>query len=244
MSLAKLGFLAVLATMVAHAPPAANDLGGANWVEASYAQSTILPDTLFPVQPLPDQLLPVQSKNPERLGVGKVLVASRSLRDPQFVQTVILLTQYDAGGVVGLILNHRTDVPLSTVLEDFKAAKNRSDTVYIGGPVDPQTILALRKSPGKSDGATRICDGVYQIATKAQLEQTLSGQTAFDAFHVYLGYAGWHADQLRKEMELGAWFVFPGDAGTVFNSDPDTLWPRMIRKTELQMARSEPANDY
>jgi putative transcriptional regulator len=244
MSLAKLGVLAVLAAMVAHAPQAANNFGGANWAEASYAKGTILPGIFLPARLFPVQLLPVQSKNPERLGVGKVLVASRSLRDPQFVQTVILLTQYDAGGVVGLILNHRTDVPLSTVLEDYKAAKNRSDSVYIGGPVDPQTILALRKSPGKSDGATRICDGVYQIATKAQLEQALSDRTAFDAFHVYLGYAGWHADQLRKEMELGAWFVFPGDAATVFNSDPDTLWPRMIRKTELEMARSESANDY
>ena len=98
----------------------------------------------------------------------------------------------------------------------------------------------MRKSPTKLEGATQICDGVYQIVTKAQLEQALRDRAAPKAFHVYLGYAGWHADQLRKEMELGAWFVFPGDAQTVFTPDPDFLWPQMIRKTELQMAWNEP----
>jgi len=232
MSLAKLGFFAVLATIVAHAPQVANNLDLANRVEASYAETQISPA-------IP---LPVQSKNPELLGVGKILVASRSLGDPHFAQTVILLVQYDADGVVGLILNRRTELPVSLVLGDYKAGKDRSDTVYFGGPVDSQQIWALRKSPTKLDGATQICHGVYQIATKAQLEQTLTDRAAPKAFHVYLGDAGWHVDQLRKEMELGAWFVFPGDAETVFNSDPDFLWPQMIRKTELQMARNEPVD--
>lgn len=164
----------------------------------------------------------------------------RGLGDPHFAQTVVLLVQYDADGVVGLILNRRTELPVSSVLGDYKAAKDRSDTVYFGGPVDSQQIWALRKSPAKVDGATQICRGVYQIATKAGLEQTLSDRATPKAFHVYLGDAGWHVDQLRREIEVGAWFVFPGNAETVFNSDPDFLWPQMIRKTELQMARNEP----
>jgi putative AlgH/UPF0301 family transcriptional regulator len=45
---------------------------------------------------------------------------------------------------------------------------------------------------------------------------------------------------LRAEVKLGAWFVFPADAATVFNSDPDSQWLKMIRDTELQLARSEP----
>jgi len=48
--------------------------------------------------------------------------------------------------------------------------------------------------------------------------------------------------QLQKETELGAWFVFPGDAETIFKSEPDFVWPQMIRKTEMQMARNESAD--
>jgi putative AlgH/UPF0301 family transcriptional regulator len=54
-----------------------------------------------------------------------------------------------------------------------------------------------------------------------------------------LGYAGWTQDQLRTEAQLGAWFVFPADAATVFNSDPDSLWLHMIQKTELQLAKTD-----
>lgn len=214
MFLAKLGAFAILGLIAASTPSAGN------------APPVVIP------------LRPVQTQNPDRLGVGKILVASRRLGDPNFAQTVILLVQYDAGGVVGLILNHRSDLPVSQVLGEYTAAKDRSDPVYFGGPVDSQQIRALRKSSARIEGATPICDGVYQIATKAQLEQTLTDKAAASAFHVYLGYAGWHADQLRMEIELGAWFVFPGDAGIIFNSDPDTLWPRLIRKTEMQMAQN------
>src|SRR6266496_4979699 len=81
-------------------------------------------------------LLPAQSRGTQSLGAGKVLVASRDLGDPNFAETVILLVHYDAQGVVGLVLNRRTDLALSRVLKDFNAAKDRSDPVYLGGPVD------------------------------------------------------------------------------------------------------------
>lgn len=186
---------------------------------------------------LPVQSLPVQSKNAKSLGAGKLLVASRALGDPNFAKTVILLVRYDAKGVLGLVLNRRTDVPLSRVLESPKAAKDRSDPVYLGGPLEMPAVFALFQSPAKLEGAEHVFDGVYLISAKTLFEQTISSRPKPDVFHVYLGYAGW--DQLRREVELGAWFVFPAETGTVFNADPDSLWLEMIRKTEMQMARSE-----
>jgi putative AlgH/UPF0301 family transcriptional regulator len=190
---------------------------------------------------LPTVFLPIQSKNPKGLGTGKLLVASRDLGDPHFAETVILLIQYDTQGVVGLILNRRTDIPLSRVLEGLKAAKDRSDSVYLGGPVEIPAVFVLFQSPAQIEGAKHILGGVYLISAKTLLEQTISTRPDSSVFHVYLGYAGWTKDQLQKEVELGAWFIFPADAGTVFNSDPDSLWLEMIRKTELKLAGSEPA---
>ncbi len=186
-------------------------------------------------------LLPVQSKNTKDLGAGKLLVASRDLGDPHFAETVILLVHYDKEGVVGLILNRRTDVPLSRVLEGTRAAKDRSDKVYLGGPVETPAVFALLQSPAKVEGAQHIFGAVYLISTKALFDQTISARPDPNTFHVYLGYAGWSEEQLQREVELGAWFIFRADAGTVFNSDPDSLWSRMIRKTELNLAGSEPA---
>ncbi len=189
----------------------------------------------------PASFLPVQSKNAKDLGAGKLLVASRSLGDPNFAESVVLLVHYDADGVVGLILNRRTDIPLSRVLAGLKEAKDRSDPVYLGGPVETPAVFALLQSPTKVEGAEHVFDGVYLIATETLFEQTVSAKPDSGVFHVYLGYAGWNEEQLRAEVELGSWFIFQADARTVFNSNPDTLWPQMIRKTELKLAGSEPA---
>ncbi len=188
---------------------------------------------------LPAAYLPIQFKNPKDLGIGKLLVANRGLGDPRFAATVILLVHYDENGVLGLVLNRRTNVPLSQVI-DLKAARDRSDPVYGGGPMEPSDVFALFRSSAKIEKAESVFSGVYLITDKDLFEKTISGRPDPDDFHVYLGYAGWTLDQLRAEVQLGAWFVFPADAATVFDSDPASLWPQMIQKTELRMAKTEP----
>ena len=240
MSLRKLYIYAVLATVLAFAAagrlnryikksgvPETNTRPNASILTIGFPAGSQAPSGGF---------LPVQSNNTRSLTDGKVLVASRNLGDPHFAKTVILLVRYDAQGVLGLVLNHRTDVPLSRALESLKAAKDRSDPVYLGGPVETAAVFALLQSPAKPEGAEHVFDGVYLINSRPLFEQAMSAQPKPDGFHVYLGYAGWTQAQLRQEVELGAWFVFPAEAGTVFNADPDSLWPEMIRKTEMQYA--------
>ncbi len=102
MSLRKRFLFAMLFTIVAMATDGRGSVYGAEYD--------------VPTSFLPIQFKNLQLKNPG-MGVGKILVASRNLGDPSFAGTVILLVQYDGKGVVGLVLNRRTDVPLSRVLD-------------------------------------------------------------------------------------------------------------------------------
>lgn len=188
---------------------------------------------------LPAALVPIQLKSANHLGVGKLLVASRGLPDPNFAESVVLLVHYDDQGVVGLILNRRTDLPLSQVL-DLKAAKERTDPVYLGGPVEHSAVFALFQSSARIEKAENIFGGVYLISDKSLFEKTLSERPDPTVFHVYLGYAGWTPDQLQAEIKAGAWFVFPADTAAVFNTHPDSLWLQMIRKTEMKFASTDP----
>lgn len=181
-------------------------------------------------------LVPVQSRNARDIGVGTLLVASSKLADPNFAGSVVLLVHDDRDGIVGLILNRRTDVPISRVFDDLAAAKGRDDPAYLGGPVQMDSVFALLRSAAAVDGADHIFADVYLILRKNLLEQTLAARHSAAEFHVYLGYAGWTTDQLKQEINLGAWYTFPPDTKTVFDSDPDSLWQRMIRKTERQFA--------
>ena len=181
--------------------------------------------------------VPVPAQAPE-LAAGNFLVSSRDLGDPNFSETVILLLKYDEEqGAMGLIVNRRSDLPLSRVFEDLKQAKRRTDLAYLGGPVEPGNVLALLKSSTKIEDADRVFANVYLISDKDLLEKTLADKSEPSVFHVFLGYAGWGPGQLEHEVDVGAWHILPPDAASVFDADPDAVWPRLIRRTELRIAR-------
>jgi putative transcriptional regulator len=175
----------------------------------------------------------------DQLAPGRFLVASRDLGDPNFAQAVILLLQYnDERGAMGLIVNRRSDVPLSRVMHDLDEAKSRTDLIYIGGPVELNSVVALLKSSSKPEGSNQVFGDVYLISSKDLLQKTLASPATRDTFHAYLGYAGWEPGQLEHEVELGAWHIVPPDSAEVFHSDPESVWPRLIRRTETQIARA------
>ncbi|MGA3039793.1 MAG: YqgE/AlgH family protein [Bryobacteraceae bacterium] len=190
------------------------------------------------------RLAEAQSVRPADLAAGKLLVASRDLPDPNFAQTVVLLVQYNEDGVVGLIINRRSKVPVSRVLDDVAGAKGRADPVYAGGPVGRSDVLALVRSSSPSGGAKRVFGDVFVVSTKEGMEKTFASAADADAVHVYMGYSGWTGPQLEHELDLGAWYIFQGSAKAVFDSDPASLWDRFIRETELRIALRGPIGSF
>ena len=178
-----------------------------------------------------------QSVYVKDLAAGKFLVAARSLDDPNFAQTVVLLVRYDEESVLGLIVNRRSKIPLSRAFPEMSEGhKDRSDPMYFGGPVERPVILALVRSAAKPAEAERIFGDVSMISGKKLLDKTLAAGTEPSTFRAYLGYAGWTRGQLEGEVELGGWYIFPGDAAAVFEANPEALWPRLILKTEQRIA--------
>lgn len=181
-----------------------------------------------------------QSKRVSDLGVGKLLVAPRESPDPTFSKAVILLVNFDEDGVVGLVVNHRTKVPISEALNQIKGAGQHSEPIYVGGPVDLSTVLGLLRTTAKPQDAHRVFSDVYLVSTKSLLENTLSGRTGPDRFHAYAGYCGWGPGQLQREMNLGVWYIFEGDTNSVFDSDPGSVWPRLIARTQQTIVERNP----
>jgi len=192
------------------------------------------------------------------LGIGKLLVAPRDTRDPAFAESVILLVRYDRGGTLGLMLNRRTKIPLSQALRDSRGASGLTDPVYMGGPVDLENVLALLRANTMSEGAAHVVGKVYLVSTRALLEKSLleksqlekgqmertpgktaPGQFDGDGLRVYLGYCGWAPGQLENEAGHGLWHVFPGSADVVFDSEPGSLWSRLVARAEQNIARAQ-----
>src|SRR5271165_1954055 len=99
---------------------------------------------------------PAEPQAEPEVAAGVLLIASRDMRDPNFAQTVVLIVSYDDEGAMGIILNRRTKVPASRVFEDWKEAKAYSEPVFLGGPVERMSALALIRSRTNLTNARRV----------------------------------------------------------------------------------------
>jgi putative transcriptional regulator len=172
------------------------------------------------------------------LAPGKFLVASRALRDPNFAETVVLLTDYDQDGAAGLVVNVRTDVSLARVFDDLSLGANTVSTAFAGGPVARTSAIVLIRSRPGITGVRSVVPGVDLVATRDRLEQTLTSEIDPTRFRVYLGRAGWAPEQLERETLAGAWHVVPAETDLVFDPEPTTVWRRLIRRTEMLQANT------
>lgn len=172
----------------------------------------------------------------QHLSAGEFLVANEKLGDPNFSEAVVLLLQYDADqGAVGIIVNRKTELTLSKIFPDKKAT---NDPVFEGGPVEIQVVQALVRSSTKPAKAVLLVEDVYATGSKAEIDKAISSHTAPSRFRAYLGYAGWGGGQLEDEIKLGAWSIVKATPKTIFDEDPDTLWDRLNRQANGQIARA------
>lgn len=172
----------------------------------------------------------------EDLAEGTLLVADKKLSDPNFEKTVVLIINYDDHGTVGLVVNRQSDVPVSELLAGVKDAKDRKDSAFSGGPVEPKSVLALLRARTGPKGAQRVAGDIWVILDQDLLESTLSSHAGADKLRFYIGYAGWGPGQLESEMDAGAWRAIHSNSDTVFDATPDTLWERVMRTMDLRVA--------
>jgi putative transcriptional regulator len=194
--------------------------------------------------------LPLWAADPGLPAAGKLLVATRKMRDADFAQAVILLLHSDAQGVIGLIVNRPTEVRLAHLFPELKNAPAGQAPVYLGGMVAQGARGLVRApeenqaqaSPGKTNprktgprtgrpritkDALRLFGGVFVISDSMALEQMAFSGARPDVFRVYAGYTGWSGEQLRNELQAGYWMVVTPAESIVFDPHPETLWPRL-----------------
>ena len=174
---------------------------------------------------------------------GRFLVAERQLNDPNFRETVILLTEYSEDGAMGLIVNWPTAAPAAELIPDIDGITDRADTIFVGGPVSRQVMLMLVRSESELPQADRVFADVHLSTSRSLLQQVISRQIETLDLRLYSGYAGWSPGQLDLELAAGGWRVLPGDPELVFATDPDGVWSELMRRGAMQWTSRASAAD-
>jgi len=172
---------------------------------------------------------------------GRLLVATPLLEDPNFRRAVVLLVEHEiTEGTLGIVLNRPTQIGVDQVLEQWTDLATEPSVVFKGGPVSPNSALALALVPGKDEPiGWRALDGAPALARLGLLDLDAPPRLlapAVQSLRVFAGYAGWSPGQLQAEIDEGAWYVVAAQPRDVFAADPSRLWRTVLRRQEGELA--------
>ena len=176
------------------------------------------------------------------LANGVFLVAKPEMLDPNFRETVVLITQPEVGGgPLGVIVNRPLDARLSEVIPGAAKVPEQFDQIYGGGPVMPNALLFLVRSEVRPERSLQVLADVYLSGDAGLIEQIVRGEVSVPAFRAYAGFAGWAPGQLQAEIARGGWYLIRADADTIFSADSSTVWTDLIKRiTTRSTAREAP----
>lgn len=166
---------------------------------------------------------------------GRLLVAMPPLEDPNFDRTVVYILEHQDDGALGVIINRPVTEELHEPLDRWNDLA--SGMVFLGGPVEPDALIALALTKQPLSEPTDDLAPVSGTIASADLTADPAFVAArVDAVRVFRGYAGWGPGQLELEIEAGAWLVLDAVPDDVFADAPDTLWRTVLRRQGGRLA--------
>lgn len=165
---------------------------------------------------------------------GAFLVAERSLLDPNFAESVVLITGHGSWGSIGVVINRPTRTPLSQAFPTINEFEKRPERLFSGGPVQREVMIYLLRTEAPPESATPLFEKVYAAPVVDTIRKLISRGAPSDRFRIYSGYAGWAPGQLEREIGRGDWRVIPADADLLFRDDPSSVWEEMLRRASQQ----------
>jgi putative transcriptional regulator len=166
---------------------------------------------------------------------GRLLIAMPGIDDPRFERAVVLMCAHGEDHAMGLTLNrpvegltvpdllHRLNVESSIVLPD--------DLVLYGGPVDRERGFVVHTDDYMCEQSSLpITDGLAWTATREALAAMGDRARRPRRSLLALGYAGWGAGQVERELQENVWLTCDPDEDLLFGRDHELKWARALAK--------------
>ena len=156
-----------------------------------------------------------------------LLIAKPELADPNFRQTVVLVTQAADASTVGVILNRPSP----------RKHEASGEPIFFGGPVMGEVLVALFRAERAPPAAFAVLKGVYLSMHPDNINRAAeAGKRA----RLFAGFSGWMPHQLQNEMASEAWYVLPASEELVFRADTEGLWRELVEKARGARTRLDP----
>ena len=166
---------------------------------------------------------------------GRLLISEPSMEDANFFRSVILLAVHNENESVGFVLNQPTKIKVHHLIEQFP----KSDfPIYIGGPVERNSLHYIHTLGTKIEGSQKIMEGLYWGGDFEIVKQMVKNKEVDnDSIRFFAGYSGWDKDQLISEVRENSWIIVPSDKECCMKlSSNKELWSSFIKKMDAKYA--------
>lgn len=164
------------------------------------------------------------------------LVAMPALLDFNFTKSVVYIYEHTPAGAMGVIANKPSQINLGVVLDHLNIKTNLSISkipVLMGGPVGQERGFILFENNAKS--STNSND-ISVSASKQMLDEIAKGSGP-EYFIVTLGYSGWGAGQLEKEVSRNDWLIVPYSHHILFDTPLEKRWETAAASIGIDLKR-------
>lgn len=152
------------------------------------------------------------------------LIAMPSMLDPIFGGTVVYVCEHSPRGAMGLVINKPTDMTVSGLFDriDLKleiipqSHPIGQQPVMFGGPVQEDRGFVLHAPAGDFNSSLKITDQIAFTTSRDVLEAVAAGEGP-ERILMSVGYAGWSAGQLEKEILANGWLTVAADSDILFD---------------------------
>jgi putative transcriptional regulator len=185
----------------------------------------------------------IKPKDADGYLTGKLLIAMPKMSDPRFYRSVIFICAHDKNGAMGLVINNEMPgVEFDQLLRQLDIASDiKIDLeplqmpVMNGGPVENARGFLLHSADFKQVDTITI-DTFFSVSgTIDALKQVAKGQGPQHMLFA-LGYAGWGAGQMEREIQENAWLVVDADPALIFQATSDEKWDMAVQKLGINPA--------
>lgn len=154
---------------------------------------------------------------------GDLLIAEPSiLGDVSFNRSVILIADHNDEGSIGFILNK----PLNYSIKDLLPNITADFKIYNGGPVEQDNLYFIHTVPDLINDSLEISNGIYWAGDFDRVIELLNlNRLDKDQIRFFLGYSGWDATQLEKELTSNSWVLAENIYKTgIIKKSNDSIW--------------------
>lgn len=151
---------------------------------------------------------------------NQFLIAMPQLDGTEFSRTLIYLVSHNAEGAMGIVVNQQRSFHLVDVLEQLKPetlfpTDNLMTTIYDGGPVEQERGFVLHSKDKHFEGTIELPD--INITSSQDILFSIAEKQGPSDYLIALGYAGWGAGQLEREILDNAWLTCPFKSEILFD---------------------------